>query len=388
MSTALVQRQTERTAFKSMINLHDTPIQGEKFVDCDNELLDRDDFFWDTADEPHLRRKYEILKAHPEIKELFGCDPNTKYKLFAFVAIQLTTCYFVAHYVNSYFWFFIIAYIIGGTFNHSCSISIHEATHNLIFEKPLYNTLIALFVNLPLGVPAAMAFKRYHHEHHQYQGVDVIDTDIGTKMEADYLRHPILKLFNVIFLSAFYAIRPLIVNPKTPTAWELANTALVLSFDYLIYNIWGGKALFYLIFSTFLGLGLHPCSGHFIQEHFVFKEGQETYSYYGPLNYVMLNVGYHVEHHDFPRIPGSRLPLLRKIAPEFYDNQHSYTSWVKVIYDYIFTVGITPYNRVKRKKQDHDIARRGRIKKGQREHDCVGNAGDGNTTLVANEKRE
>jgi sphingolipid delta-4 desaturase len=223
-----------------------------------------------------------------------------------------------------------------------------------------------------MGVPAAMTFKRYHHEHHQYQGVDVIDTDIGTKIEGDKLRHPILKLLNVMFLSAFYGLRPLITNPKAPTAWELLNSTIVFGFDALVYYFVGPKALGYFLLSTFLGLGLHPCSGHFIQEHFVFNEGQETYSYYGPLNYVMLNVGYHVEHHDFPRIPGSRLPLVKKIAPEFYDNLKSYNSWSKVIYDYIMTDGITPFNRVKRTKEDHDIARRRGIKKGQKEHDCVG----------------
>jgi len=261
--------------------------------------------------------------------------------------------------------------------NHSCSISIHEATHNLIFEKQLYNSLIAIFVNLPIGIPAAMTFKRYHHEHHQYQGVDVIDTDIGTKIEGDTLRHPLLKLLNVMFMSAFYGLRPMIINPKSPTAWELFNTSVQLTFDFAIYYFWGGKAILYLLLSTFLGLGLHPCSGHFIQEHFIFKQGQETYSYYGLLNYVMLNVGYHVEHHDFPRIPGSRLPLVKKIAPEFYDNLHSHTSWAKVIFDYIFTDGMTPFNRVKRTKENHDASRRRGVKRGQREHDCVGGNGDG-----------
>jgi hypothetical protein len=60
------------------------------------------------------------------------------------------------------------------------------------------------------------------------------------------------------------------------------------------------------------------------------------------------NVGYHNEHHDFCNVPWSRLPALKRCAPEFYDNLAVCDSWCGVIWDYIMRQEVGPYNRMKR----------------------------------------
>ena len=77
---------------------------------------------------------------------------------------------------------------------------------------------------------------------------------------------------------------------------------------------------------------MHPCAGHTIAEHYEFENRLETYDYIGICNFFNFNVGYHTEHHDFPMIPWTRLPLVRKMAPEFYENLPCHTSYIKVFY--------------------------------------------------------
>ena len=62
----------------------------------------------------------------------------------------------------------------------------------------------------------------------------------------------------------------------------------------------------------------------------------------------MSQVGYHNEHHDFPSIPWTRLPALRALAPEFYDNIPSHPSWPMVIVNFIRDKEVGMFARAKR----------------------------------------
>ncbi|HEU4632665.1 MAG TPA: fatty acid desaturase, partial [Flavisolibacter sp.] len=111
------------------------------------------------------------------------------------------------------------------------------------------------------------------------------------------------------------------------------------------------KAVVFLTASFFFSVGLHPLGGRWIQEHYLTHGEQETYSYYGPLNAVAFNVGYHNEHHDFPSVPWNKLPQIKSTASVFYDSLASHNSWTKLWLRFLFDREISLWSRIVRKNR-------------------------------------
>lgn len=284
-----------------------------------------------------------------------GPDPILKYVVSALVIFNIISSYFVANVFDlSYFWTTVLAYTVGGVINHSLVLAIHETSHNVVFGNayPLTNRLFGMWVNLPVIVPMSISFKRYHIEHHRYMAIDGYDVDLPTEWEAKFFNSTPTKILWLFLQPVFYGLRPFFVRPRPPSRLELLNTVIQITFNILLVYFWGFKALYYLVMGTILSLGLHPMAAHFVAEHYMFDRGSETYSYYGPWNYVTWNVGYHMEHHDFPYIAGSKLPEVRRIASEFYDSLPHHDSWLAVIWEFLFNPSCGPYGRVKREYED------------------------------------
>ncbi len=307
-------------------------------------------FAWSTEREPHAQRRREMLHKYPEVKALYGPCPRTKYVCILIVAAQLTAAYLVR---GEPWWAVVLtAYALGGVLNQALLLAIHELSHNLAFRKPWQNRIFAVLINLPVGVPVAETFRYYHLLHHVHQGEAGTDTDLPTEREGRALSGPLSKLLWLLVQGFAYALRPLFVHPKRPSAAELLNLALQLVFDALVLYFWGPRALAYLPISSLIVMGLHPVAGHYVSEHYVFRKGQETYSYYGPLNRLTFNVGYHNEHHDFPYIPGSRLASVRAIAPEYYDDLYHHRSWTNTLWQFVMRPELGAFSRVKRARRE------------------------------------
>jgi sphingolipid delta-4 desaturase len=130
--------------------------------------------------------------------------------------------------------------------------------------------------------------------------------------------------------------------------WVALNMAIVFAADVVIVLTLGPRALLYLLAAVFFSVGLHPVGARWIQRHWLVDEEQETYSYYGLMNALAFNVGYHNEHHDFPSVPWNRLPRLKEAAPEYYEELMSHTSWTRLLLRFVFDPRLSLFSRMVR----------------------------------------
>ena len=315
----------------------------------------RTPFFSSEVDQPHPERTRAILKAHPEVRRLMSRNPSTALIAVAVVALQTALAFGMGKLGIHYWWLsLLLGYCVGAFAHHTNYVIIHDAAHNLIFRRKSWNRLIAILADFPNLFPGAMGFRVYHLKHHSHQGDYEIDADLPNRWEAAlvgnvwYRKALWLLLFPVVQLT-----RPPRIKSYTMwSRWLFLNVALALAYDAAIVYFCGWAGLLYLTFSFFFSIGLHPLGARWIQEHFTVDDEQETFSYYGPINFLALNVGYHNEHHDFPSISWNNLPKLRKMAPEFYDTLRCHTSWSGLLCEFIFDKRYGVSGRVERVKSN------------------------------------
>jgi sphingolipid 4-desaturase/C4-monooxygenase len=309
-------------------------------------------FHFSAEPEPHRIRTLQILKKYPGVKKLMGKNPLTIFAILGLVGGMIAISYLVK---DSAWWLvLLVAYGVGAFFNHSLFVMIHECSHHLLFKNKALNRFAAMVANLPHIFPSAISFERYHIKHHSFQGVHELDADLPDHWEAKLINNSAIgKVFWLLIFPVFQVIRTFRAKEiKSVDGWIVTNWIIQLSFNAALWVFFGPKAFVFMLSSFFFSVGLHPLGARWIQEHFLtLDENQETYSYYGPLNAVAFNVGFHNEHHDFPSIPWNRLPQLKKEAPAYYDTLLSHNSWTKLWLRFLFDKKISLYSRTMRNER-------------------------------------
>lgn len=285
----------------------------------------------------HRARRRAIVVQHPSVRTLEGHDRRSKWVSVALVTTQLLLA-FLASTTSDAVTYGVLVYCGGATVAQALFLAVHELSHNLMFASHSANVAFSMVVNVPLVIPFAVVFRDYHKLHHAQLGVDGQDCDLPTDWEVWFGQQgPWARLAWLAMQIVVYAVRPLLLRPVPLNATQCLNGIVQLVAVGGIVQ-WGGgwAAVRFLLYSMWLAGGLHPCAGHFLAEHAVSASSkQDTSSYYGPLNWLTWNVGYHVEHHDFPRVPGWRLPHITRIAPEHYSTLYAHSSWSSVLVSHV-----------------------------------------------------
>jgi len=309
-------------------------------------------FVWSDESEPHKKRTREIITKYPEIRELIGRNPYTFLVILLCVGVQLG----LAFWLRDAPWWLLLpaAYGLGAFACHTLFVCIHECAHNLIFKSRPLNTLSGILANLPLVFPSSVSFQKYHLQHHSHQGVEALDADMPFRWEARLIDNSVAgKALWLLFYPFFQLLRPLRLTREISIfdKWTVVNWIVQFSFMALVIWQMGWMATLYLVASFFFSIGLHPLGARWIQEHYLTHGTQETKSYYGILNPVNLNVGYHNEHHDFPSIPWNKLPRIKAIAAPFYDGLGYHTSYTGLLFRFLFDKNLSVYSRMARSKR-------------------------------------
>ena len=306
------------------------------------------------SERPHPPRRRAITAAHPEVVKLLGPDPITAVIIVAVVLGQTAIAALIGRLGFDYWWLLLIAaYGIGAFANHAMFVAIHDAVHNAIFDSPTLNKWFAIIADLPNAFPTAMGFRCYHMKHHSHLGDYDYDADLPSHWEARTVGNRWYgKALWLFFFPVMQLVRLNRLKGTVPMGgrWTYINAAVIIAYDLAVLYFLGPAALAYLFASFWFSVGLHPLGARWVQEHFTFDPTQETYDYYGPLNRLALNIGYHNEHHDFPEMPWTRLPKLKAMAPEFYDHLATHPSWSGLFFQFIFDKRYTLYSRIDRSK--------------------------------------
>ena len=286
----------------------------------------------------HRRRRDAILAARPQIKNLTGACRGVAVLAVLLVAAQCSVAVALADL--PLVWTIPAAIFVGAFMAHALNVMIHEASHNLVLSGSAANKAIAILANLPGIVPAAMPFRHYHLLHHAHLGELRKDPDLPLPWEirrVGSLRWR--KLAWLLCLPLLYgALHPAPVRPRLRIdGWLVANTVVTVGSAVAMFAFFGIAPLVYLGLSVYFAVGPHPTGAHILQEHIIFApEPYETASYYGPINAISLNHGYHTEHHDFPNVPGPRLRRLHEAARDFYEPRFIHRSRLLTLWQFVF----------------------------------------------------
>lgn len=229
---------------------------------------------------------------------------------------------------------------------YQCSV---ELAQNLCFGQPEKDRVLAIVANWVTGVPYAEWLRASHTAHLSFHNSPATATTRDPEVPGDWeLQHVhgtaakalYLLLHPWFLIGRWWRMRRTLAPSVRSMLWVNGLSQTV--FNLWVWYGWGTPALMYMWTSTYLAATpWHPVAYYFLTQHHVCTADMSrnvparTYSYYGVLNGLTLNAGYHRERHLCPRVPWSRLPLVRQLYRLRTHSSAVYRSWWQVIHEFV-----------------------------------------------------
>ncbi|MAQ83575.1 fatty acid desaturase [Psychromarinibacter halotolerans] len=304
---------------------------------------------------PQARRHNEMRKAaiaaHPDLARVSGAQPWTVLALPVLLALHWGIAWAVS---DAALWvIFLAAFVPGQLLIHSAGGLVHETAHKLIFRGNRAKLGFDMGLEWILGSYGKQLIYQHEHitSHHPYIGdyerdyehedICAFQSRMMLRSENPRLQHLLTGLTLLVHLlplgpiigdeifprlNAWLTGRP----QKDPERHVEATSAplwqkrlfigVSLASNLTLLALFGPWALLYHLWSLSLFLGKFGIwnLGQSLSEHEGTDETAPTRSRYGPINWLLFNTGYHNEHHTFPNVAWSRLPELKRQAPEVF----------------------------------------------------------------------
>lgn len=329
----------------------------------------------------HARQHNEIRKRvaekHPEVLTLAGPEWRTVFAGVGILGLHWTTIYFVAQ--TNVLVVFAVALCFGQFLYHATSTLVHESAHRLVFRSRRGKLAFDLLIEAILTSFSRQLTYQHNHitSHHPHLGDydgDYEHENICRVLARRTYRsaHPhrqrwltIAQIFlhllpygfltEELVMPRYFARRTGLAKSDTvrdtgatsPTIGERRLFALFsLCTHIFIFVAFGWLGWLYHVWTLSISVGRSGVStiGQYLSEHPGDDTEQPTRSTYWWGNRFFFNTGYHFEHHTFPNVAWTRLPTLKKIAPETFNVANS-KSYFRFWWDHVkadFDVAIRP----------------------------------------------
>ena len=305
---------------------------------------------------PQARRHNDMrraaIAAHPDLKDVSGSDWRTVFALPVILAAHWGMAWAVS---DAAIWVvFVAAFFWGQIAIHAAGSLVHETAHKLVFRADRPKLFFDIGLEWILGSYSKQLTYQHEHitSHHPFIGDyerDYEHEDICAFQSRMRLRHdnPFVQRF-LTGLTLFIHALPLgfligdeilprlnawisgrsqkdperNVKSTQPPVWQVrVFIAVSILSNVTLFVLLGPWALLYHLWalSLFLGkLGIWNL-GQSLSEHEGTNDEAPSRSTYSLINIPLFNTGYHNEHHTFPNVAWTRLPILTRAAPEVFN---------------------------------------------------------------------